>query len=227
MSTVRVRSLTAAPASPEALAEQGRRLASDSAQSLRNLVRGVGELLGPLTSGLQHGKVPSHRHEGACCEIPETECPPRCVCEISWEAAVGEGLRATLRVVNSSLQGRSFDLEATELLGPGGSLGAMTVTPPQLQLGPGRSGLARADLTVPAEAREGYYEGELLVTGAFEQCVRVQVKAVSRDQCRPGEPDCMCEVVQGDPPVRLRAHNWYDHFQCTEPCTPVRERAEV
>jgi hypothetical protein len=25
-----------------------------------------------------------------CCEVPEKECPPRCVCEVLWDACQGE-----------------------------------------------------------------------------------------------------------------------------------------
>lgn len=53
-------------------------------------------------------------------------------------------------------------------------------------------------------------------------CTCGQRECCCRQKC------CTCEVVLGDPPVRIRAHHWYDHFQCTERCEcSDREREHV
>jgi hypothetical protein len=149
------------------------------------------------------------------CEIPEVECPPRCVCEATWEASPGETVHLTVRVTNASRASRTFHLQATPFRGPGPSPGTITLTPPSLSLGSGRTDATAATFVVPNVA-EGDYESEILVRGAYEQCVRVTLKIRCAKTC--GVEHCTCTVVQGDPPQRIRAHRWYDHFQCTEPC---------
>jgi hypothetical protein len=234
MSTVRVRSLAATTTtSPE---ETVQRLVSVSIEGLRDLGQRLAEVLAPAVS--ESPKSPrmraSKRRCGCgCCDIPEQECPPRCVCEICWEATGGEELTCTVRVRNASSRTRTFDLSATELTGPAGTLPELTVTPAQLTLAPDRSGLAQGTLALPEDAAEGTYEGEILIHGAYEQCVRVQVTVKGTKKCTCGQrecccrqPCCMCEVVQGDPPLRIRAHYWYDHFQCTEGCECVARESE-
>ncbi|MBI3015729.1 MAG: hypothetical protein HYY65_11890 [Candidatus Tectomicrobia bacterium] len=147
------------------------------------------------------------------CEIPETECPPRCACEIAWEAGRGETLRCTIRVTNASQTGRTFTFQATPFVGAGGSSATIALSPTNLTLPAGQSGVVTATFTVPAGFTPGRYEAEILVQGAYEQCVCVTLEV-------QGEQHCACEVAQGDPPVRIRAHRWHDHFQCAEPCAP-------
>jgi hypothetical protein len=149
------------------------------------------------------------------CEIPEIDCPPRCVCEVTWEASPGETPALTVRVTNASKFARTFHLDATSFVGDGGSPGTITLAPKSLSLPAGHVGIVNATFTVP-DVPEGAYEAEILVRGAYEQCVRVRLTVKCEKTC--GESRCTCEVVQGDPPVRIRAHHWYDHFQCTEPC---------
>lgn len=149
------------------------------------------------------------------CAIPETECPPRCVCEVTWEASAGETPGLTVRVTNSSKSTRTFQLHATPFAGPGGSPGTMSVAPSSLTLQAGDAGIVSAKFTVPT-VPEGDYHAEIVVRGAYEQCVRVRLRVQCNKIC--GDEHCTCDVVQGDPPVRIRAHHWYDHFQCTEPC---------
>jgi hypothetical protein len=149
------------------------------------------------------------------CAIPETECPPRCVCVVSWEASPGETPALTLRVRNASKVARTFTVSATPFTGAAGSPGTIALQPASLSLPPGHSDVVNGTFAVP-EIDTGDYEAEILVEGAYDQCVRVILKVRSQKTC--GDDRCTCEVVQGDPPVRIRAHHWYDHFQCTEPC---------
>jgi len=149
------------------------------------------------------------------CAIPETECPARCVCEVSWEANPGETLGLTLRVSNTSKVARTFTLSATPFTGAGASPGTIALEPTSLSLPTGHSAVVDGTFAVP-KVDTGDYEAEIMVQGAYEQCVRVVLKVRRDKTC--GADRCTCEVVQGDPPVRIRAHQWYDHFQCTEPC---------
>jgi hypothetical protein len=149
------------------------------------------------------------------CAIPEPECPPRCVCDVTWEASPGETPALTVRVTNSSKATRTFQLHATPFAGPGGSPGTLSLSPSSLTLQPGHVGIVSAKYTVP-NMPEGDYHAEIVVKGAYEQCVRVSLRVRCKKTC--GDEHCTCDVVQGDPPVRIRAHHWYHHFQCTEPC---------
>jgi hypothetical protein len=149
------------------------------------------------------------------CAIPETECPPRCVCEVTWVASPGETPYLTVRVTNSSKSARVFQLHATPFAGAGGSPGTISLSPTSLTLQPGHAGIVSARFTVP-DVPEGDYHAEIVVQGAYEQCVYVMLRVQCKKTC--GDEHCTCDVVQGDPPVRIRAHRWYDHFQCTEPC---------
>lgn len=149
------------------------------------------------------------------CAIPETECPPRCVCDVTWQASPGEKPGLIVRVTNASTLQRTFQLHATPFIGPGGSPGTLGLSPSTLTLQPGQTGIVSATFTVPT-VPEGDYHAEIVVKGAYEQCVRVRLRVQCRKTC--GDEQCTCEVVQGDPPVRIRAHHWYHHFQCVEPC---------
>jgi len=175
MSTVRVRSLAGPATSPE---ETAQRLISVSIEGLRDLGQRLGDVLAPAISEARRSPQMQASRTGCgcgCCQIPEQECPPRCVCEVCWEAAAAEELTCTVRVRNASSRTRTFELSATELTGPAGTLAELTVTPARLTMAPGRSGLAQGTLTVPENAATGIYEGEILIRGAYEQCVCVQV----------------------------------------------------
>lgn len=149
------------------------------------------------------------------CEIPETECPPRCVCHATWEARAGETPALTVRVRNASKVARTFSLSVTPFTGASGSLGTIALAPTSLSLKPGQSGVVDAKFTVP-QGTAGDYQAEIMVHGVYEQCVEVSLRISEKKTC--GDERCTCEVVQGDLPVRIRAHHWYDHFQCTESC---------
>jgi hypothetical protein len=176
-----------------------------------------------LTSNLLVGRFPLHHHdyhssEHSCyCEIPETHCPPRCVCEIHWEAGAGEQLKSIIRVTNTSKKTRSFHFTATSFQGPGDPQVPMTVSPATANLAPSQSTPVTVTFTPTGVFQPGQtYHGEVLIKGAYEQCVCFEFIAL-----REGHVEC--EVEQGDPPIRIRKHDWYDHFQCAEPCFPQDE----
>lgn len=197
------------------------RLMTLSLDSASTFARQASEVLRPVLPDLSMARMTRTatsmmRRRSACgCEIPETECPPRCVCSIHWNLCHGDTATCSIRVVNTGRQARTFHLSATPLSGPGGT-GPVTVTPEALNLQPGQSGTATASYTPGEGTRTGTYTGEILIRGAWEQCVRVTAAVTGRQ-----EQHCHCEVEQGDPPTRIRAHHWYDHFQCEEPCFPT------
>jgi len=153
-----------------------------------------------------------------CCEVPETECPPRCVCEIEWRASAGENLKASIRFTNSSKQQtRSFQFSAVPFSGPGNPSTPLTVVPPGATLAPGQSTDISVDFTPTIAFQPGQtYEAEVIIRGAYDQAVCIVFVPESPSHAH-------CSVEQGDPPVHLHAHQWYDHFQCSEPCYPPRD----
>jgi hypothetical protein len=148
-----------------------------------------------------------------CCEIPETPCPPRCVCVINWQAARGEDVKATITLTNTAKKAQAYSIEAMTFQGPSGDTGVKpTVAPANVNLNPNQSATITATLNVTDKFETGNsYTAEVTITGQYEQCVQLQLTV------RPGQAH-HCEVRQGDIPTHIRAHRWYDHFQCEEPC---------
>lgn len=190
------------------MAAIGPRLLSETLKGVGEFVRLAGETAPqflPLAA-LRPRKV---------CEIPETECPPRCVCHVTWEACPGEIRVHHLRITNSSKRERDFAIKAIPFPDPAGPI---HIQPDSMTLGPGKTGEARAIYAVPDRLASGTYETELLVAGAYEQCITVTLHVGGRQRCE-------CHISQGEIPVRIRAHRWYDHFQCVEKCfEPVQLR---
>ncbi len=151
-----------------------------------------------------------------CCDIPETQCPPRCVCCICWEGAAGDILHHHIQITNTGKEKRLFSLESipfpcTEV--------AIDVSPAQKNLAPGQSLQAVASLKIPTDFSGSVYRTEILVKGAYEQCIKVHL------QVKPRQDQC-CYIEQGEIPERVRAQKWYHHFQCTEPCFEPADEAK-
>jgi hypothetical protein len=157
---------------------------------------------------------------GCGCKIPETACPPRCVCSMTLAAMTAQTVVAGIRVVNQAHETRTFELAATPFFN-GVVKAEFTFSPVSLTLSPGTSGFATGSLKIPADFGKGTYEAEITVTGAYEQCVKVELE-VGCDDHR----SATCEVIECERYERIRAHHWYDHFQCMEECgpPPVRRR---
>lgn len=159
--------------------------------------------------------------QGCDCGIPETDCPPYCACEIAWEGAPGDTLKATIQLTNTRQVAQTFTLAAGAFEGPNGSTGsAVTVAPAVANLPPGQSTTINVTFQVPGSFAGGsVYDAEVSVTGLYEQCVRVTLRV------RPTPPTPHCDVRQGEIPTHIRAHHWYHHFQCEEPCfEPAKPR---
>lgn len=144
-----------------------------------------------------------------CCTVPTQDCPPRCVAEIDWEACGDEPQRAVINVKNTGKQARDFSFAA-------GSVGPakVEVQPTGARLLPGES--IAVHVTVPSadglKAGETY-NGELLIRGAYEQCVKLKLRLA-----RP--VTATLDVSQGEVPQRITELKWYRHWQCIDSCTP-------
>ncbi len=156
------------------------------------------------------------------CQVPEQDCPPRCVCDLTWVVTPGGRLEGTVRVTNTGKTGRTFAFRATNLIAAGHDPDLTpSLQPEQATLAPGESVLVQVAAAGTDRLQIGrQYTAEIRVAGLYEQCVRlrVDVEAESRPHC---------DVEQGEMPMRIRAHRWSDHFQCEEPCfEPVRRQAD-
>jgi len=169
----------------------------------------------PSLPTLQLGKSCS------CCDIPETQCPNRCVGPILLGAMTGQMVVAGVRIVNDAQETRTFTMSATPFFS-GTASATFAFSPGSLVIPAGSSGFTSASVTIPTDFTKGIYQAEILATGAYEQCVLVNLQ-VGCDEMR----SATVEIVQVEAPFRIRAHHWYDHFQCCEPCGPVHRQGTV
>lgn len=156
------------------------------------------------------------------CEIPETECPPYCVCELEWEARGGDTVKGSIDIRNTGEQGSTFNLSADEFRAATDlSTVKPSLAPASFTLQPGDT--QRVEVAVQVEESmdpDQTYRTEVKIAGRYEQCVRLVVHV--RRKLHP-----YCKVEHGEIPKRIVAHHWYDHFQCEELCfEPVRQRLQ-
>src|ERR1700682_5770485 len=115
-------------------------------------------------------------HGCACgCRIPETECETGCVAEIELGAMTGQTVSAVIRVVNRAGTTRHFAFGSTPFVS-GSASAQLAFAPPSLDLAPGTSGFTTASLAIPVAFAKGDYEAKIIVTGAYEQCVDVELE---------------------------------------------------
>lgn len=155
-----------------------------------------------------------------CCDIPETECPPRCVCELSWDVCQGDVAKGSLDISNTGKQAVSFKLDASDFASDRDDSGVEpAINPSNFSLAPGET----KKVSVSVQVGNGFdanerYESEIKVIGRYEQCVQLNMY-VRRKQTP------YCKVEHGEIPKRIVVHHWYDHFQCEELCfEPVIQR---
>jgi len=200
---------------PTLMFDLGPKLVSMSVKTARDFLEGAGEL---ITAALPKIELPGPSKP--CCQIPETECPPRCVCDVHWKSCPGGTVQAHVKVINIGSATRNFTFIATPFSGPGNPKATIQISPASESLAPHASVDVIASFTVTSDFQPGgQYNAELQIYGAYEQCVRIKldVEPATGKDCTPEH----CEVKAGDLPVRIRAHQWYDHFQCTEPCVEL------
>jgi len=204
MNQAYVRDLTSSKAEQgiDAMLDELPGMLSSATSAYLKLIRRAGRAVGEL--------LPSDLLAGAneCCAVPTQDCPPHCIAEICWDACPGQTQRATITVKNTSAQARTFTFAAGNL-GPA----KVEIVPAAAQIGPGQS--VTLQVAVPAAGlKEGEtYATELLVRGAYEQCVKLRLRVE-----RTAVPHL--DLAQGDVPQRITELKWYRHWQCTEPCAP-------
>lgn len=144
---------------------------------------------------------------------------PKHKSDIKWEIDRGVTPEAAITVRNTTGSTQVLTIEPSALVGANGAgqngAGAtLAVVPDSLELNAGQSEVVRVQLknsSALSPCQE--FCAELLIRGVLGQRLEV-ICYVGRDATSH------CEVEQGESPTRRRAHHWYDHFQCTEPCLP-------
>jgi hypothetical protein len=149
-----------------------------------------------------------HDKQKSCCDIPETNCPSPYVCRILWEGCPGDTFKYQLQVTNTSDIEREFNLIPSPFLC---TEEAVTVTPDNKKLLPDQSLNATISFTIPDTFGGGLYRARIKVAGAYAQFITINLTVADHQ-------DCCCSIEQGEIPTRLKAHQWFDHFQCEEQC---------
>jgi hypothetical protein len=138
--------------------------------------------------------------------------PHTCKEAIDWKIERHVVPEAAISVHNAGRAVQSFQFEPQALVGLAAGAARLVVWPDSLQLGAGQSGVARVKLQGSVDLSPGQsYHGTVRVLGYYEQNIE------TRTRVEP-DPTGHVEVEQGEAPTRIRAHHWYDHFQCTDAC---------
>lgn len=204
MSQAYVRDLTGSRAEQgiDAMLDELPGMLSSATSVYLKLIRRAGRAVGDL--------LPADMIAGVneCCTVPTQDCPPHCVAEICWEACAGETQRATVTVKNTSAQTRTFTFTAGNL-GPA----KVEIAPPAAQIAAGQSATLQVAVSAAGLKEGETYATELLVHGAYEQCVKLKLRVA-----RTTVPHL--DLAQGEVPQRITELKWYRHWQCTDPCAP-------
>jgi len=148
------------------------------------------------------------------CDIPETECPPYCVCEMEWDACEGETVTGSIAIKNTGQQTASFSINADSFKSASNDDSGITpqFTPSTFGIAPNGTQTVSVSIKVEGNFDSSItYASQAKVRGRYEQCVLLKLRI--RRKSAPS-----CSVEQGEIPKRIVAHNWYDHFQCEELC---------
>jgi len=166
-------------------------------------VRDLSKMASGLRSSMPRG----------CCDIPETGCPPRCACTLSWQASAGELRKATIEIHNTSAGPITYELASTAFEACGKVIDVKpAVHPRSITAAAGQTVTATVEVPVGDLFHPGAtYHAEILVRGKYERCVRLEL-------CMRCDDESVCRVEHGDIPYRKRADEWFRHFQCSEPC---------
>lgn len=143
-----------------------------------------------------------------CCEIPETACPDLNVCHIHWSGCPGDKLHYQIEVTNTAKIKRIFTLTPLPFSCTDDEI---NLSINQQSLLPNKSLKTTASFIIPKSFGGGNYHTRIKVAGAYEQFILVYLTV------RPHQDYC-CSIEQGEIPKHIKAHRWYHHFQCEEPC---------
>jgi hypothetical protein len=132
--------------------------------------------------------------------------------ELHWKLGRGVTPEAVITLFNQGKANRVFSFLPTAISGVDPSGASLKLTPDSLMLAPGENGSVKLELLDSKTLSPGQrYEADIVLRGFYDR--RLQLRA----DITPDAFD-RCEVEQGEAPTHLRAHRWYHHFQCTEPC---------
>ena len=132
---------------------------------------------------------------------------------IDWRIQRGVAPQAALTIHNKGAEAQRFELTISPLIGVDGAEATIRLEPQALLIDPGESKTARLELDDSLALSPGRYSTSLRATGLTAPEIRLRCEACP-------DPSAQFELEQGEPPTRVRAHHWYDHFQCTDSCTP-------
>ena len=147
------------------------------------------------------------------CEIPETSCPPRCDCTLEWETCEGKPVAGNIDVHNTGRTTAKFHLEGRAFRSSCSTTDVMPqLSPASFELAPGAHQAVKVSVTPDATFEsERDYESTVTLTGRYVESIHLRVRVHAPDT------PC-CAIEHGEIPRRIRAHNWFDHFQCEQLC---------
>lgn len=155
-----------------------------------------------------------HSKHKMCCSIPEKHCPSPYACRINWSGCPGDTLHYQIQLTNTAKIKRDFSLIPVEFPCTDD---VIKVTPDKKSLLPEQSLKATASFTIPESFGGGIYRTRIKVVGTYAQYILVCLDVHAHE-------NCCCEIEQGEIPKRIKAHYWYHHFQCEEPCFDAVQR---
>ena len=155
------------------------------------------------------------------CEIPETECPPYCVCIMDWDAFQGDVVNGTIKINNTGNQNVKFKLNPEIFRNAHDDSNILPLlNPDHFDLSPGESKIVTITVNVSDKFdHNSAYTSEIKVRGRYEQCIRLNLHV--RRRVAP-----CCVIHHGEIPTHIVAHHWYDHFQCEQMCFKPIEMAK-
>ena len=147
------------------------------------------------------------------CTIPETQCPPRCECTLEWDTCEGKPVAGTLDIHNTGHGAAKFTLRAGAFRADCAATEVMPqLEPASFELAPGAHPVVRISVKVNGSFEPGReYQSTVTIAGRYEDCAQLRLRVHRvRTPC--------CVIDHGEIPRRIRAHNWFDHFQCEQLC---------
>lgn len=194
-----------------------------SNEVMSNSIRLSQPLMDVYVKGLSNGLSTITNMASNTCKIPETECPPYCVCTMDWDTCEGNTVTGTIDIENTGKQATNFVMVADNLRSSADDSNVKPqLSPGTFTLEPGTKQTVVVNINVGNKFNPGdLYESEVKVRGRYEQCVRLRLTV--QPNLKPH-----CDVNHGEIPRRIVAHHWYDHFQCEELCfEPIRRQVDV
>jgi len=157
--------------------------------------------------------LPAASSQCGPCEIPETSCPPRCECTLEWETCEDKAVSGTLAVHNTGRTPVKFHLAGTVFRSACSATDVVPqLTPASFDLAPGEHQSVKVTVAPNATFEpDSDYASTVTVTGRYAEKVHLRLRVHAADS------PC-CAIDHGEIPRRIRAHHWFDHFQCEQLC---------